>query len=51
MEESKYIIEEAQRYTTTYEQKVKVIMEYTCKFSRRYVICDFPLDDFFFGAH
>ncbi len=32
MEESKCIIEEAQRYIATYEQKLKAIMEDTCKF-------------------
>jgi hypothetical protein len=32
MEESKCIIEKAKRYITTYEQKLKMIMENTCKF-------------------
>jgi hypothetical protein len=32
IEESKCIIEHAQRYIATYEQKMMVIMENTCKF-------------------
>jgi hypothetical protein len=32
MEESKCIIEEAQRYIATYEKELKAIMEDTCKF-------------------